>query len=66
MIDIIKKQVKELVSGFREYRNLTYTERQVFVRKVFTLPFFALFPVFLAAGFLLRGLRAVAGGPGPR
>lgn len=57
MINMIKEQVKELIAGSRNYRNLTYTERQVFVRKVFTLPFFALFPFFLAAGLLSRALR---------
>jgi len=60
MITMIKEQVKELISGFWNYRDLTYTERQVFIRKVFTVPFFALFPLFLTAGLLSRGLRMLA------
>ncbi len=54
---MIREQIKELITGFVSYRNLTYTERQVFIRKVFTLPFFALFPLFLVAGLLSRALR---------
>ena len=57
MFGLIKEQVKELIAGGRTYRNLTYTERQVFIRKAFTVPFFALFPFFLAAGMLSRALR---------
>ena len=60
MINMIIEQMKELIAGFVSYRNLTYTERQVFIRKVFTLPFFALFPLFLAAGLLSRALRMLS------
>ena len=66
MINMIKEQIKELIAGFVSYRDLTYTERQVFIRKVFTLPFFALFPLFLAAGLLSRALRMLAAAPRPR
>ena len=61
---MIREQIRELISNGGNYRNLTYTERQIFVRKVFTLPFLALFPLFLAAGLLSRALRLLGNRPG--
>lgn len=61
---MIRKQVKELISSGRNYRHLGYTERQLFIRKLLTLPFFILFPLFLAAGFLSRSLRLLVGREG--
>jgi hypothetical protein len=66
MIKVARVHIRRLVKQVADYPSLTYTERQLLLRRLLALPFLAAFPLFLAWGAARATCRTLTSGSGLR